>query len=392
MRLRVILIKIVYYPYIMKKMFISLGTRLILLKRKIFPTKDIKKSNIRRILVVRLDLLGDVILSLPAIRAIKHFFPESEIYFLVREELIPLLKELGFSDIRFIPYGSPKRKDFFNKQINRLDHIRLIRKGHFDLFIDLCYGDTLDFALVTFFSGIPIRIGFDVGVHGILYTLPVKPPKTELYETDYPFYLMKNAGISASEKGISFSLDEDKQKETLRRFNIRTGTHTKNIMINIGVSQTNPLKKWFNEKFAELADLIAENYAANIFFLGTTEHKKDAHKIIGMMHSKARDLTGKTILIDLLYLINSCDLLITLNSGPMHLANLLKKQCIILSGPSGTKRWYKKTAYNHEIKKNMGCNRFDCRECRFDTVRCMEAISTEDVYKVCRKMLDRTEK
>lgn len=373
----------------MRKLMMTISQEAVMLKRRILPIKQVKNTDIKKVLIIRSDLLGDIILSLPAIYAIKNHFPKSEIYFLVREEHIGLLKEIGFQDMHFIPYTPPKRKNFLSIIKNRLKYIFILRSIGFDISIDICYGDTFNLAVITFFSGIPIKIGFDVGRHGFLYTIHIKPPKEVFYETDYAFYLLKKAGIPLVKHDVDILIDDDKEKEILKKFKDFQSGNRRNVLINIGVSPTNQLKKWFNDRFAKLADLLAEKQLARVFFIGTSAHKDDAKEIISMMHTNAVDLIGKTTLIEVFYLINACDLLVTVNSGPMHLAALLKKPCVILSGPSGRKRWYKKTGYNCHIQKRLGCNNVDCIECKFDTVRCMEAISTEKVYSACKQMLDK---
>ncbi|MEI6863487.1 MAG: glycosyltransferase family 9 protein, partial [Candidatus Omnitrophota bacterium] len=205
-----------------------------------------KINNYKNILVVRLDRLGDVVLSTPVLKALRDAYPDSRITFMVR----PYVKDIAHSNPsvnEVIIYD--KAKGFSGN----IEFINKLRSKKFDLAIVL--HPTLRTNLIMFLAGIPKRLGFDrKRKMGILLTDRV-PDKKHLglkHEIDYTLSILKYIGVSAKDRKMHVPVSQDSQMRAREAFE-KGGITENDSLVAINPGASCPSKRWPAKRFAEVA-------------------------------------------------------------------------------------------------------------------------------------------
>lgn len=332
-----------------------------------------------KIVVHSPNWMGDSILAFPAMNAIKKNFPESEIWVVVRDWIKDLFS-IGGGFAGIIPL--PKQKDFNNLR----DAAKRLRAFHFDL--GILFTNSFASALMFTLARIPQRWGYKKDGRGLLLTkgIPVELKKNHVHQTHYYLDLLSNLGLKEFPEEFSLPVD---QQEMAR---IEAWLESKNIQIKKPLIIINPgafygsAKRWPVEKYAELASLLQNRIRAQILIIGSDDETPLAEAISSKMSQRPHVLTGQTSLPQLAALIRFADLFVTNDSGPMHLANSLKTPLVALFGPTEPTRTgpYQQPAL--VIHKGAPCWPCSYRQCPFDH-RCMMAISPDEVFQACQKLL-----
>ena len=301
-----------------------------------FPAKSLfKKSidlgHISRIVVIRLDHIGDVIMTQPAISALTEHFPNSEIDLVVSKEAYPLFKNWpGLHKVIV------SENNWFSRKTARLEAIKefvrlafLLKRTKYDIGIDF-RGDLRNVFLM-FFSGITYRLGYNA--------------------TGGDFLLWKNLGDSFGKHQVNANLDllkflEIKPNDHLRPF-VFSDNEEKNVYKKFGelLSQTknnrivihpgagNIKKCWGFDKFNCLSKKMCNEINCQIVLIGTEEEKRKAPDL-SFESERVFDLRGKTELSDLSIIFRNSKIFIGNDSGPAHLAAAEGMHIILIS--SGT--------------------------------------------------------
>ncbi len=331
-----------------------------------------------KIVVRAPNWVGDAVLALPAINAIKKNFPESEII-VAAEEWVEDLFTLGGMFPDTVSFSKPKGFRSFT------DSVRKIRDGRFDLGILLT--NSFSSALVFAMARIPQRWGYNKDGRGILLTkrVPVQPQPNRPHQVHYYLALLAGLGLESDPKEFSLALNRQEIAETeawLEALNVRIKKPL--VILNPG-AYYGSAKRWPAEKYAGLASLIQDNYPAQIMIIGSADEKALADEIASRMDAPPIVLTGQTSLPRLAALISFADLFVTNDSGPMHLANFLKVPVVALFGPTEPARTGPFLEPSVVIHKGAPCWPCSYRQCPFDH-RCMMDITPEEVFQSCQRL------
>lgn len=252
---------------------------------------------IKNILVVRNDRFGEFLLNIPALRALKESFVNAKITVIINPDLEELVKYIPYID-NTISWES-KRHSLPEK----FKLIRLLKKSNFDMAIILNPSKELNFC--AYLSGIPTRVGYN-RKWGFLLTNKIEDRKNlaEKHEVEYNLDLVALIGAKTSDKTPSLEMGAEIAKEDL---------------IAIHPWTSDPLKQWPLERFAELAKKIKNEIKISPVIVGGKENLAAAKKYFSNLEN-ITDLTGKTSLKQLAELLKKARLLISGDSGPMHLA------------------------------------------------------------------------
>ena len=355
-------------------------TALIGLKRRLKPPH---RRPIHRLLVIRSDRLGDLILSLPAIHSIRQHFPDAHISVLVQEDLVDLVHLVpGIAEAMvYRPHGGWRESV-------RLLHSIIYKR--FDASIDLCYGDTLHMALVTLLAGIPQRFGYDVRLHGQLFTHAFGLPNPDkLYERDIALSIANQAlGVSAcSIPYPTFASDLTLQVENVMKV-VGIGDGDTVIGFNIGVSPTNSLRAWDLHRFAQLINRIGSQWSFHLLITGSKQEQALWAKLHPLLRVPVIPLVGHSTVLELCIWLQRCRLLVCNNTGPMQLAAFLNVPTVVINGPSSLIRWAPRGERHRIVSKGYSCSLVDCdgKGCdkHFD---CIQGITVDEVYDAVHQHL-----
>jgi heptosyltransferase-2 len=276
----------------------------------------------------------------------------------------------------------PEHKGLKNLHISA----RRLRTSCFDL--GILFTNSFASAFVFYLARIPQRWGYKKDGRGLLLTkgITLQSKKNRVHQVHY--YLDLLSGLGMKEFPEEHSLQVDQKEKTLTE----EWLESQNIQIQRPLIIINPgayygsAKRWPAEKYAELASLLQRKMRAQILIIGSAEETPLAEAISSRMSERPHILTGKTNLPRLAALLSFADLLVTNDSGSMHLANFLKIPLVALFGPTEPARTgpYQQPAM--VIHKGAPCCPCSYRQCPFDH-RCMMDISLEEVLQACQKLL-----
>ena len=265
----------------------------------------------QEILLMRLDRLGDLVLTLPAIYSAHKNFPKAKIDLLINEKLVELVEGIPF--IRRVYTVDP-----FKTRILKL--IRLIfdlRKNNYDLAIDLAPATNHLSSIILGLTSSQTKVGYAVGLRRYCVDIKVVPPLITKYERDMVLDILRRAGLKKIEKKMVIPLDANATRTIeglLEKYNI-----TKNDkLIGIFPGAGDPLKMWPKENFIELIKKIKKEYSHQVIVCGGKEDRTLCDEIT--QATVSINFAGRLNLKQLCAFIKRLDLFIGNNSGPMHIA------------------------------------------------------------------------
>lgn len=341
-------------------------------------------EDIKRILIARTDRVGDVLLSTPVIRAVRQRYPHAYIAMMVSPLTKEILEGNPYLDEVIIYDKDGKHKGW----VRSLKFSQNLKKKRFDLAIIL--HPTNRVHLVTFLAGINRRVGYDRKL-GFLLTDRLKHTKQlgQKHELEYNLDVIRYLGIEADEKSLLMPLKQESEQwieELLKEKEI--DRNHKLIAIHPGASC--PSKIWPNDRFAAVADRLVVKYAAQIIIVAGPKDTVLANKILHHMHQAAVNLAGKTSLSQLASLLKRCDLFISNDSGPVHIASALGVPVISIFGRKqaglGPRRWGPLGLKDRFLHRDAGCLECLAHNCTREFA-CLKAITVDDVLQAAESIL-----
>ncbi len=336
----------------------------------------------RRILLVAVNWLGDLLFLTPAIRAIRRAHPDAQITCLAPRRGMELLQgNPHLNELLPMPDG--------RGLLNLVDWwplIRQLRAGRFDT--AFLFHRSLTRAWVTWAAGIPSRIGYRTWKRGWLLTTAVKPPvKDSVHKVEIFLRLVEAAGIPAAGRHYDAPLlPEDAQAadRLAAELGIRPGDRV--VALHAGANWR--LKRWPAGHFARLADALADRHGARVLFVGGEGDLPLIRGICGRMKSRPLVATGRTTFRQLGALLRHARLLISNDSGPLHLGIAAGVPVIGLFGPTDPKLTGPVNgARSTVLFGSIGCP-VPCYQLRCPVNLCMQQISVEQVLAAAARFLD----
>jgi len=352
--------------------------------------EDTLRSANFKILIIRLDRVGDLVLSLPAIEALRRRFPQARISVMTRPYTKDLLEGHPLID-EVIPYDYQKRgRHAFGAGYFRL--LREIVKHRFDAAVVLHPG--IRSSLIPFLCAIPHRIGYR-DVNSWLLTRTVKDERHagQKHESRYAMDLVSVLGV---DPGVPLSLPaigvdpsaRDRISELLQKHG--GGPKEKIIALHPGASC--PSKRWPKENFRSFAEKILKEFSFRVVLIGAKEEKPAASFIVKDLGSRVLNLAGQLSLKELAALLSRCEVLVSNDSGPVHVAAAVGTRVISLFGRNqaglSAQRWKPLGPGHAVIQKDVGCVICLAHRCPIG-FECLKAIHVEDVLAQFRKMVQK---
>jgi heptosyltransferase-2 len=338
-------------------------------------------------------------MSVPALKLVRRVFPQAHISLLVLPWVSGVYEEVAFIDTVLI-YN---REGAHSGLGGRYRLIRALRERQFDA--ALLLQNAFEAALLVRLAGIPIRAGYDRDGRGWLLTHPIPlDPTISLRHQSY-YYLDLVQRLTQSRQSTSTMAspcDSGGSVDSLPDISLQVSSTRKqaarNRLQEEGVSLSGKLvginpgasfgsaKRWLADRYAPLLDRLIEEQSAQILVFGAPNEIAIAQAIRSLMSHQAVLLTGKTELAELIAMIACCDLFITNDSGPMHLAAALRVPTLAIFGPTDEIATGPQSPTAVVINKRVECSPCLLRECPIDH-RCMTRITVDEVYERAVQML-----
>ncbi|MGA1875201.1 MAG: lipopolysaccharide heptosyltransferase II [bacterium] len=344
-------------------------------------------AKIRRILVIQLFAMGDLLLSLPLLKGLRSDYPDTEIDFWIVKnwrELEPLLPYVN----RIITTDS---RDFMRTFLV----IRSLRKRRYDLAFIL-YPVVIG-SWLAFLAGAKYRIGYTRDfddreflhkADSFLLTHPVPLGNTVIHDTQRYLALGRHLGLPCTWEA-PFLYIPSSANSYINQFlqQRKRGIQTR-YLIGINPNASWLGKRWPDHKFAALADLLIKNLKAEVIFFGSKSEKEYVDSVISRMASKPLSAAGRTSLVEMAALIRCCSLFISNDSGPMHMACALDVPTLAIMGPTRVEMFRPWATQAELMQSNLPCT--PCQYENTDHCRhfsCIRSISVSSVYRASIKMI-----
>lgn len=350
------------------------------------------------ILIVKLSAIGDVVHTLPSLEALYRLYPQAKITWLVEEEASELLQ--GHPRLSRVIVSKRKR---WTKQLQRPAHwlptikeivgfFHELRSVNYDLIID--FQGLLKSGLLVFLCRGKRKVGHDKSreMSYLFLTERYPPGFKEQHALEKNLNLVKSLSGSYDDRHIRYkahsgeSIDtNEKEWSKVDGFLRKHEIVDEKPLIAVNVMARWVTKQWDAQKFARLSDQLIKDYNAQIVFTGLKQDTQVITNIISLMKQRAVNASGETTLKELAYLFKRSQLIITTDSGPMHIAAAMGTPVIALFGPTAPWRTgpYSKSA--KIVRSELYCS--PCFKKKCSHISCMKEISVEDVFEAVDKRL-----
>jgi lipopolysaccharide heptosyltransferase II len=321
----------------------------------------IDKSKIKKILFITLSNIGDIILTTPAMKVLSENFPDARIDVLVGPSGVELFKK----------HPAVYKAIEYNKHIPMQEKRRLVRKLRmvkYDLIVDMRN------TLLPFLVGAKYR------------TNPVKiAPKTVKHKKQQHLWKLSSLGLSVS--NIPFDVYIP-QEDDYYINGIMKDINKSSPLIAISPGAKSEIKRWPKGSYTELINLLTEHLNAKVVMIGDKLDSILVKEIITSQEGDIMDLSGRTTLSQLASCLKRCDLLITNDSAPLHIAGAVDTKVLAIFGPTDPEAYGPTGKEDRILRKRLHCSPCGKAQCEFEH-ECMRHITADEVFKTAKEMLDK---
>jgi heptosyltransferase II len=336
----------------------------------------IDHQNVSKIFVRVTNWIGDAVMNTPALGAIRASYPRSEIVVVAN----PIVAEI------LSPHPHCDRVIVFDKKGNDrgiagfLRFTAALRQDRFDVAILL--QKAVEAALMAFLARIPVRVGYPTDGRRLLLThsTPFSEEVSRQHHSEHYLHLLRQFRINGGDgrQRLQCTETELAWADSL----LGSGTWA---AINPGAAYGSA-KRWIPERFAAVGDRLAAEYGVRIVLIGGPGEGEIGCDVEAAMSSKPFNLIGRTSVRQMMAILSRCRLMVTNDSGPMHVAAALGVPIAAIFGATDHTTTYPLTDNHRIIRKEFDCAPCLLRRCPTDH-QCMEAVTVDDVMRAVRELL-----
>ena len=328
----------------------------------------------QKILLIRLSSLGDIVLTTPAIRAVRAHFPDAYIAMLVAKQSAEILRENPHLDEIITFDRLAKDKD--TREMLRI--IRHLRERKFTMAID--FQRKFRTEMLMYFSGATECIG-----KGRLCAVRVHEQGNK-HATAHYFDMLHAAGIPAEDQRLELFLSESERLDAAQRFDA-AGVNDGGLKVGLFPGAGWKLREWMPDRFAAIGDRLVEHFNANVLIFGGPKEAELVQTVANLMKAPAVPFAGNLQVRQLVACLEKCDLFLTNDTGPMHIAAAVGTPTVSLFGPGNHIRFQPLGTLHQTIRHAVPCS--PCKQftdkCK-DNI-CMKGIGVDEVWQSVSRVL-----
>lgn len=324
----------------------------------------------KRILIVKLSALGDVILSVPSIRAVRERFPDAWISVLVGRKSRKIIRNCPYVNDAIVYEEEGPRL------WSALKMAMLLAKEDFDIVLDL-QNNRLSH-LIAFLCGARTRAGHDNGKWSFLLNRRARGSSGAMPPLEHQFMVLKLLGIETVDKKLELWTEKDEEASVSDFMRSQWVAPSQTLVgINPGSSPRWPTKQWPIENFAKLCDELAK-HNIRVVITGSREDAALAEELLRQTRNKPINAVGKTTITELISLVRRCQVFISSDSAPMHIASGVNVPLIAIFGPTDPRRHLVPPSRYQVFWKEVQCSPCYLRSCPIGLV-CMKRIEVQEI-------------
>lgn len=341
----------------------------------------LRDREFQRILFIKPSSLGDIVHALPTFAALRARYPKAQITWLVKQEWASLVERV--EDLDRVWPVHPGVTGWVGEAPG-------LRREEFDLAVDL--QGLFRSGAMAWLAGCPIRIGFTNAREGspIFYTDRVVVPTQDMHAVDR--YLLIAEALGALHQATPRFVFQDRKadREAVSVLLKKHGLSADRPWIAFNVSARWPTKRWPLASFAAVADRLMADGLGPIAVIGGPADRNDALEVAGLMRRKPTVLTGETAPGLLPALLRTAAVMVTNDSGPMHVAAAVGTPVVALFGPTSPVRTGPYGRGHHVLQTRVACSPCFRRRCSNpDRLACLTGVTSEQVVEAVQRVFER---
>ncbi len=352
-------------------------------------------ADIKNTLVINLGGIGDLLLSMPALRALRGLYPQARISVLVNQRSYELAKALPYFDEAHIFYLYPSGKIPPAKIYKNFLTLWLLRRKKFDLAINMrtlvsqASAQKMNFLLSIINP--KIKAGRDTQGRGWFFD--IKIPETDIgdkFEAEYDIDTVEALGAKVIDKAIELAVGKEEQCN-IRSILKDKGIEDKDILVGIhpvGMSS----HRWPVENFSQVIREINNKINCKFVLTGAKDEVSLAGRLVKITGIKIISLAGRLSFRELAALIERCNIFISNDTSPMHIAAILGTPLVAIFGPGYLRRFDPR---NISDKARVLYKKADCAPCDkvvCSSLKCLKSISPQELIEAALGLLHKNER
>ena len=339
------------------------------------------KETIKRILVRGPNWLGDAVMCEPALRGLRRLFPDAQIALLVKPAVADLFTGHPALTRVLIYDGKGCHAGLFGKWALA----EQLRRQSFDLAI--LFQNAFEAAFLTFLAGVPRRYGYATDGRSLLLSNPVAVPdrRALTHQVRYYWDLLKPLGLTSDPPAPELVVSPEEEQAMAGRF-AQGGLTANDVVVGINPGSTyGGAKRWLPERYAEATERLcrtlreSRNQQVGVVIFGAKGEERLGQEIAARLSSPSLVLSGTTTIRELMAALKRCAMLLTNDTGPMHIASAFQVPLVAIFGPTDWRTTSPFGSAHAIVRQPVDCAPCLLRECPIDH-RCMTRVTVDQVY------------
>ena len=348
---------------------------------------NVQAESIKRVVVRGTNWVGDSVMTVPALRALRRVLPDAHITLVIRPGTKGIFSETDFiDDVLIYDRKGP---------LSVLGQVREWKRRKFDLAVS--FQNAFEAALIPFLAGVPLRLGYATESRQALLTHPLPLPdwRSSKHEVFYYLYLVtaleqmlfNRSDACETEPDASIQISEIRKAKAAELLHAYGVNDADPVVAMCPGSINSRAKRWPPERFAALADRLIES-RRQVLLIGSKDELDVSADVVRRMRNQPVVLTGKTSLDQITAVLDRADLIVTNDTGPAHIGAALGRPTIVIFGPTNPLTTRPFAAAAEILRHPPECAPCMLRDCPIDH-RCMTAIEVDEVFERSHALLKR---
>ncbi len=341
------------------------------------------RETVKRILVRGPNWLGDAVMCEPALRGLRSLFPDAQIALLVKPTVADLFA--GHPSLtRVLTYDTKGHHAGLSGKWGLAGQLR--RQG-FDLAV--LFQNAFEAAFLTFLAGVPRRYGYATDGRSLLLSDPVATPdrRTLVHQVRYYWDMLEPLGLKGDPSAPELAVFPEEEQAMAGRFS-QGGLTATDVVVGVNPGSTyGGAKRWLPERFAEVTERLcstireSRGQQASVVIFGAKGEERLGQEIAARLSSPSLVLSGATTIRELMAAVKRCAMLLTNDTGPMHIASAFQVPVVAIFGPTDWRTTSPFGSAHAIVRQPVDCAPCLLRECPIDH-RCMTRVTVDQVYEV----------